>query len=274
MEACSKHGDTVLKAINKCGDEYAELIARCVSHKKFANGVATQFLNAMTDHSDSMIKAIKACGVENYDTIADYSKIFGKFGDKAVGIVDNCLVKKFIGLDEALNAEHGKMVCFTMQDDLCIATVSGIEFYNPTITSFDNYIDPKFINRTDDAAKDYFLKQYDSMFTQQYVDDLKNNHRFSDIEKVNQSIANEYQKLIEAIENTRKIADKYIDPLNKPSFTNYPVTNCAEVWGAREMILKGYKFDDIKKHFLAFQLKDGLIREACENCKHTFDLLN
>ena len=162
-----------------------------------------------------------------------------------------------------------------MQDDFCIATVSGIEFYNPTITSFDNYIDPKFINRTDDVARGYFLKQYDDMFTQQYVDDLKNNHRFSDIEKVNQSIADEYQKLINAIKKTRDAAprDKF-DSLGKNTFTSYPVTNCAEVWGVREMILKGYKFDDIKNHLFAFQLKDGLLREACENCQHTFGLLN
>lgn len=55
-------------------------------------------------------------------------------------------------------------------------------------------------------------------------------------------------------------------------FKTWNAINCAEVWGCREMILRGYKFDDIK-YFLVCGFKDGVVDELCENCKHTFGML-
>ncbi len=53
------------------------------------------------------------------------------------------------------------------------------------------------------------------------------------------------------------------------SFTsNHSVSNCAEVWAAREAILQGSKFEDLC--FLAMKNENGLFMEPCDNCIHTF----
>lgn len=287
MEACSKHGDTVLKAISKCGDEYAELIAQCVSHNKFANGVATQFLNAMTNHSDSMIKAIKACGVENYDTIADYSKIFGKYGKEAEGIVDICKVKKFVGLDEALalTAKKGDAICFAsskINNDICFVTVNGVYKFNPTISvpqqlmskldslnaKYKKLVDMGVDMENDPRAIDLgkkFTGFYNELLSKDYV---TNNN-------LDKKIAEEYEKLIHFIDESRKSGTGKVPTIEWTGladdfscYENRSVINCAEIWGAREMILKGCKFEDLD--IPTRYLLDGSRYRPCKNCKNTF----
>ena len=286
MEACSKYGDTVLKAINKCGDEYAELIARCVSHKKFANGVATQFLNAMTDHSDSMIKAIKACGIENYDTIADYSKIFGKFGDNANNIIDKCLAKKFVGLDKALNSGADAIGFAPLKNDpgSYRVVVNGVYHNNPTIYVPKGLADrlkgidelPEMTKNEKKAKRMAYMTFYNNLLTDEYV-----TTHIKDAD-----IAAEYRKLIEAIQDARNHF-KNTGGTNCSSFTgiiddysffnNRSVINCSEIWAARAEILSGGKFEDIS--LSTYHLKSdidgrflaGSVFEPCENCQKTFE---
>lgn len=55
------------------------------------------------------------------------------------------------------------------------------------------------------------------------------------------------------------------------------IINCAEVWGAREHILAGGKFDELflaTRHFSS-DSKFGTLFAPCQNCQHTFkDILS
>lgn len=268
------HGDDLVKAICKCGDEYTDLIIRCVSHEKFAGDVATHFLKAMSDHSDTMIKAIGRCGADNFDTIADYSKIFGKFADKAERIVNSCMVKKFVGLDEALSANGADAICFAtskFSDEVCAVSVNRIYIENPTINVPSGFFDD-ITNFSGDIGK-YYSNKYNSLFSKEYLSHCE----------LDDNIVNEYEKLIDAIENARnhfkthgfRATDVTGIPNDYSAFTDRSVINCAEIWAAREAILNGCKFDDLV--IPTFHLKSsekfalGDTFTCCKNCQQTFE---
>lgn len=46
------------------------------------------------------------------------------------------------------------------------------------------------------------------------------------------------------------------------------VSNCAEIWAAREAILAGAKFEDLV--FISVKRVDGSDMPMCKNCQHTF----
>lgn len=287
FEALSKHGDDLVKAICKCGDEYTDLIIRCVSHEKFAGDVATHFLKAMSDHSDTMIKAIGRCGADNFDTIADYSKIFGKYGKMAEGIVDICKVKKIVGLDEALalTAKKGDAICFTsskINNDICIVTVNGVYKFNPTISV------PQQLMSKLDSLKVEYKKLADmgvnmendpravdlgKKFTGFYNELLSKDYATNYI--LDGEIAEEYEKLIRFIDENRKSGNGKVPTINWTGladdfsfYENRSVINCAEIWGAREMILKGCKFENL--NIPTRYLLDGSQYRPCKNCSNTF----
>lgn len=55
----------------------------------------------------------------------------------------------------------------------------------------------------------------------------------------------------------------------EPSFTSsHSVTNCGEIWSAREAILNGAKFEELS--FQSVYASNGSGLEMCENCYHTF----
>ena len=57
--------------------------------------------------------------------------------------------------------------------------------------------------------------------------------------------------------------------MTEPSFTaSHSVTNCGEIWSAREAILNGAKFD--KLSFQSIYASNGSSLDMCENCYHTF----
>ncbi|MED1511796.1 hypothetical protein [Bacillus proteolyticus] len=77
-------------------------------------------------------------------------------------------------------------------------------------------------------------------------------------------------KLRASIEKVRAEAAKS-EPLNKyeePSFQyGWNIDNCAEVWSARDAILKGARYDNfiVRTENLA-----GGFAKPCENCRRTF----
>ncbi|WP_459480880.1 hypothetical protein [Clostridium saccharoperbutylacetonicum] len=83
------------------------------------------------------------------------------------------------------------------------------------------------------------------------------------------------KKLTDAIENTKneaRIAGSVSEITREPSFKEWNVENCAEVWSTRKAILNGAKFDDIS--FKCVQTKTGKYAPPCKNCEITFGNLN
>lgn len=283
LDLLVRHGDDLVKAICKCGDKYTDLIIRCVSHEKFAGDVATHFLKAMSDHSDTMIKAIGRCGADNFDTIADYSKIFDKFGVQADELFLNGerVFGKFVGLDRAFESS-ANAICFasTKAGDKCFVTVSGVYTYNRTITvSEDVATELRRIDALDDISDiekgKLFTKVYNDLLTDKYLKTI-----------TGPDIQHEYKKLVDAISQARLDAikaEKYLVSeltgiASERSFEKgRSIINCAEVWAAREHILAGGKFDELfiaTRHFKPGSEFDTLYA-PCQNCQHTFkDILS
>lgn len=276
------HGDDLVKAICKCGDEYTDLIIRCVSHEKFAGDVATHFLKAMSDHSDTMIKAIGRCGADNFDTIADYSKIFDRFGVHADELFLNGerVFGEFVGLDRAFESS-AKAICFasTKAGDKCFVTVSGVYTYNRTITVSEDVA--KELRKIDSISAvtnsekiekgKLFTKVYNDLLTDEYLKTI-----------TDPDIQHEYKKLVDAISQARLDAielKKYsvadlTGIVGERSFEKErSIINCAEVWAAREHILAGGKFDELfitTRHFNQQNSDFGSLFCPCKNCQHTF----
>ena len=274
----SNHGDSLSIAVNECGVNNILLIVNCLSHTNFAGELGTQFLEAMTKYSDTMLEAIRVCGVDNFDTIADYTRIFDKFKDNAKEIVENCLVKEFVGLDEAL-ASDAYVICLSTSrsgNKICSVAVNGVYKLNPTIFVPDALLDE--LNRIDaiSAVTDIektakgkeFTKFYNSLLTQDYINKYITDPKIRD----------EYQKLVDAVNTSRKNGEGKISVTNLSGidddfsfYNNRSVINCAEIWAAREMILRGYEFQDLL--IPAKHLSDGSKYNPCKNCKATFSLI-
>ena len=84
----------------------------------------------------------------------------------------------------------------------------------------------------------------------------------------------ELNKLVDAIQYTKDEAAKegktYIyGTIQEWSFTeSHSVTNCGEIWSAREAILNGAKFDEIT--YQSIKSDSGASINMCEKCVHTF----
>lgn len=99
-------------------------------------------------------------------------------------------------------------------------------------------------------------------------------------------IRDEYEKLVVAIEDARKKAktdsslsvdDRLYDESGISGDYTFckgrSVINCAEIWAAREMILHGVKFKDIKlgtRRFSNSKKINGSLFPPCGNCKNVF----
>ena len=93
---------------------------------------------------------------------------------------------------------------------------------------------------------------------------------FNLIGTTRKSVKEEMAKLQRNIEQTKQAA-KIENPnvnLIDPSFTNYSVENCAEVWSVRKAIMEGAKFDEIE--YKCVINENGAYAPPCENCKRTF----
>ncbi|PEQ29263.1 hypothetical protein CN467_28720 [Bacillus cereus] len=62
--------------------------------------------------------------------------------------------------------------------------------------------------------------------------------------------------------------DKEFNDFDEPSFEEeWNVDNCAEVWSARDAILKGARYDNF---IVRTENLSGGFAKPCENCRRTF----
>lgn len=97
---------------------------------------------------------------------------------------------------------------------------------------------------------------------------------------LDQSVVDQLNKLANALKHTREVANgregchlhKKSSIEDDWSIEPWLVTNCAEVWGAFEMILQGRSFDSLE--MFAFYNTDnsnrGNYHKPCQNCQITF----
>lgn len=94
------------------------------------------------------------------------------------------------------------------------------------------------------------------------------------MEGIDDSVKAKLNRLIDAIEYTKKQANKAsrfytYGNIKEPSFTeNHSVTNCGEVWSAREAILNGATFEELT--YQSIYSSSGMALDMCDNCIHTF----
>ena len=132
--------------------------------------------------------------------------------------------------------------------------------YNSTIK---DYNDPRLFCSTSEQFSEY----YKYTLTDKYIDNMPEAF-IEGIDK--ESVKKEMAKLREAIQKTK---DKAKELGMKNGFDNYSleadwnVENCAEVWGARNAILNGAKFDDLIMRTVDL---NGKVKPPCDNCISTF----
>jgi hypothetical protein len=92
---------------------------------------------------------------------------------------------------------------------------------------------------------------------------------------VTPTVKNELIKLQKRIQDTKNAAEEFGLYYNYPpipregSFVpSRPVDNCAEIWAARDAILKGAMLDELSFYTIN---ADNSYFEPCENCKRTFE---
>ncbi|PHF41412.1 hypothetical protein COF72_20195 [Bacillus pseudomycoides] len=141
---------------------------------------------------------------------------------------------------------------------------SGNWKYNPTIIDHRG-IDPREFCKT---AEDY-TKYYRSLLSEEYIDSLPDSFF---IGKNKEFIREDMAKLRASIDRVKDEATK--DEATKPNRYNEPsfekdwnVDNCAEVWSARDAILKGARYDNF---IVRTENLRGGFAKPCENCSRTF----
>ena len=164
-------------------------------------------------------------------------------------------------------------ITFATFDGTCYVAGSGNYFENTTISVPDNYLDD-FIDMGAAENNKYYYKKYNDLLTDDVVDSMSD---------VSDSVKSELKKLNNAIENTKNLAEKvgsnggafnYGDLYGygtEYSFSQrWSVSNCGEVWSAREAILNGVKFEELS--YYTVSNITGIFKEFCENCQHTFGI--
>ena len=96
--------------------------------------------------------------------------------------------------------------------------------------------------------------------------------------EVSSSVKTELYKLSDALDETRRLAkdsgkfnygELYQLGYDEYSFMqNWAVSNCGEVWSAREAILNGATFDELT--YQSVYSESGKALDMCDNCQHTF----
>lgn len=132
--------------------------------------------------------------------------------------------------------------------------------YNPTISVPKGYFD----DISTYNGSNYYFEKYNHLLSKNYISKMD----------VTDSVKHELNQLADAIEFTKNEAQKVgkyyrYDTINEGNFVgNGSVTNCAEIWTAREAILDGAKFIDLT--FQSVKSIDGSDMPMCKNCQHTF----
>ena len=294
LEALAEHGDIMLKAVEKCGVKNVEKLTNLILRfnresasvilnliRKYDAVTVTKFIDILTNHGDTMIKVISKYSELPAKTVEDYYKIFDKFGSNADDLFKNGerIFGQFVGLDAALKSEAAAIsFASTKAGDKCFVTVSGVYTYNRTITVSEDIakelrkIDSiPVVTKPETIEKGkLFTKVYNDLLTDDYLKTI-----------ADPDIKHEYKKLVDAISKARSEAKEAricrVDDLTgifeEHSFVNgRSIINCAEVWGAREHILAGGKFDELFIATRRFESGSefGKLFPPCQNCAHTF----
>lgn len=242
--------ETIYQAITLCENE-PETVVR--------------LLRQLVSHNSAMIKALQKC--KRVETIKTYVLIFERFGDNVKEFEDRNLFfeefrfagnddKNYELLEEIINKDSNAL-CFTysikddgtINDKFCVVSVEGANSKNPTIR--------------------YKKSDYNYLLTKEGIDELG----------LDQRVVDQLIELANALKHTREVANgrEGCHPHEKSSIENdwsiepWLVTNCAEVWGAFEMILQGRTFDSLEM-FAFYNTKNirGDYHKPCQNCQITF----
>lgn len=251
--------DVVSKGISLCGNDSVTL-----------NGL----LKTLTNHSDTMLKALEKC--DNVNTIKQYLSIAKRFGDNFDVLAEkNLLFKEFRGLEKVID-NNSPALGFTykikpngeIDDSFCIVTKCNIDFENPSIS----------IKRPSGDTRTY-PQFYSQLLTKEGIDGMLERGEIKGINGKNKNeIADELKELVKAIQKVRinalrdtmKNYETKTGIPNDCSYTNWPIANCAEIWGAFEMIRQGGNFDDLG--FTTFYNNNrGVLHNPCKNCSRVFE---
>lgn len=108
-------------------------------------------------------------------------------------------------------------------------------------------------------------------------------------EKISRFEESEKEEILKELEKARSLVGQFLDSITEtkrqaeldgrfsqitqqPSYQDWNVENCAEVWSIRKAILNGAKFDDI--NFKCVRTDNGEYAPPCNNCKKTTKDLN
>ncbi|WP_242975329.1 hypothetical protein, partial [Clostridium acetobutylicum] len=255
--------------------------------------VVKNFKNGVGDIKDNFVKAVKSedkvmgnpSGEGNYSTEEWYNYLKEKYGEDNVYLCTdeksliNSVSEKLDSFRKNINGDvYGKTaVAYGENLDTVSMATSNSHQYNPTILTdgekFDKNMYNKILKEYGDESVAY-SKYYEHTLTEDYIKTLPDEY-FTSKGLVKDDVISEMKKLTDAIENTKneaRIAGKFSKLTGEPSFKDWNVENCAEVWSTRKAILNGAKFDDIS--FKCVETGSGNYAKPCENCKRTFRNLN
>ncbi|WP_318581334.1 MULTISPECIES: hypothetical protein [Clostridium] len=163
-------------------------------------------------------------------------------------------------------------------DTVSMATSNSHE-YNPTILAdsetFNKNMFNKILEKCSGDESVAYSKYYEHTLTEDYIRNSIPDEFFINKGLIKDDVISEMKKLTDAIESTKneaRKAGKFSILTGEPSFKDWNVENCAEVWSTRKAILNGAKFDDIS--FKCVQTKNGNYAKPCGNCKRTFNNSN
>jgi len=255
-------------------DLTADMLAIILRDSKvlnYSDDVITGFVRLGTEGTEKAIQIASKQGNEFVQSLNKYSERIDRLLDilnnnpkGAAVIANNC--DELVMLDDFSIAVHDG----TMYGDNFSSSVSAIavDTANPEkmfLACSGNYSNnPTIIDLPEAPAEGYYA-YYNNILTDSYVDQMG---------LTDNSIAEELKKLNQAIQETKNLAKiegkEYVyGTIREWSFTsNHSVSNCAEVWAAREAILQGSKLDNL--HFLAIENESRLLKEPCGNCIYTF----
>ena len=145
----------------------------------------------------------------------------------------------FSGVSKLKDSDVSAVFCFVKDSEGRKVVAGSCNYdYNPTISVPEGY----FADMPTSPSSDYYFKKYNQLLSKDYISKMD----------VPDSVKAELGKLTDAVEFTKGEAlkaNKYYEfgTIKETSFMkNRSVSNCAEIWAAREAILNGAKFDDLK----------------------------
>ncbi len=252
-------GDDILQFLGKQGGNQRLLAELIINNSdNFTNAllkttVLDDFCNLVWKYGGNTAKVLES---------GDDAILFVQKYKNAIDVIECFYTGNVTGISK-LNKNKSNVFTFaTNKNNETFVAGSGNYKFNPTITVTEGYFD----DITEYTGSNYYYDKYNTLLTEEYIKTMN----------VNNSIKAELYYLSKAVEYTKKeaaIAQKFYiyNDITEPSFrSGQSVTNCGEIWSAREAILNGSKFSELDFHSIFSN--SGTTLDMCENCKHTFEL--